>query len=111
MEIVCVSHWFILCAVLYPTTAVKLVGSVLDSFNNNIKDEDGDLIVWGYKVSTVFAVMIPFMAVSAVCFWARIWVLKLLGERLVARLRARVMKTYCVMTKNSLIMINTKLVI
>ncbi|KGR05052.1 hypothetical protein MG5_04789 [Candida albicans P57072] len=36
--------------------------------------------------------MIPFMAVSAVCFWARIWVLKLLGERLVARLRARVMK-------------------
>lgn len=83
---------FILCAVLYPTTAVKLVGSVLDSFNNNIKDEDGDLIVWGYKVSTVFAVMIPFMAVSAVCFWARIWVLKLLGERLVARLRARVMK-------------------
>lgn len=32
------------------------------------------------------------MAVSAVCFWARIWVLKLLGERLVARLRARVMK-------------------
>lgn len=83
---------FILCAVLYPTTAVKLVGSVLDSFNNNIKDEDGDLIVWGYKVSTVFAVMISFMAVSAVCFWARIWVLKLLGERLVARLRARVMK-------------------
>ena len=83
---------FILCAVLYPTTAVKLVGSVLDSFNNNIKDKDGDLIVWGYKVSTVFAVMIPFMAVSAVCFWARIWVLKLLGERLVARLRARVMK-------------------
>ena len=83
---------FILCAVLYPTTAVKLVGSVLDSFNNNIKDEDGDLLVWGYKVSTVFAVMIPFMAVSAVCFWARIWVLKLLGERLVARLRARVMK-------------------
>ena len=83
---------FILCAVLYPTTAVKLVGSVLDSFNNNIKDEDGDLIVWGYKVSTVFAVMIPFMSVSAVCFWAIIWVLKLLGERLVARLRARVMK-------------------
>ncbi|KAK6888507.1 ATP-dependent permease MDL2, mitochondrial [Candida tropicalis] len=83
---------FILCAVLYPTTAVKLVGSVLDSFNNNIKDENGQLMVWGYSVTTLFGFMVPFMALSALCFWARIWVLKLLGERLVARLRAKVMK-------------------
>ncbi|ODV70550.1 hypothetical protein HYPBUDRAFT_155428 [Hyphopichia burtonii NRRL Y-1933] len=83
---------FILFAVLYPTTAVKLVGAAIDAFNDNLKDEDGDLLIWGYKYSTVFSVMVPFMCVSAVCFWARIWVLKLLGERLVARLRLRVMK-------------------
>lgn len=83
---------FILFAVLYPTTAVKLVGASIDAFNNNMKDSDGDLLIWGYKYSTVFSVMVPFMCVSAVCFWARIWVLKVLGERLVARLRLRVMK-------------------
>lgn len=83
---------FILCAVLYPTAAVKLVGAAIDAFNANTKDGDGDLLIWGYKYSTVFAVMFPFMCVSAVCFWARIWVLKVLGERLVARLRLRVMK-------------------
>ncbi|CAK9441424.1 uncharacterized protein LODBEIA_P52920 [Lodderomyces beijingensis] len=84
---------FILCAVLYPTAAVKLVGAVLDAFNNQSKDADGDLVVWGHKLTTVFAFMVPFMCLSAVCFWARIWVLKVLGERLVARLRAQVMKS------------------
>lgn len=83
---------FILFAVLYPTTLVKLVGSSIDAFNNNVKDADGDLLIWGYKYTTVFSVMVPFMVVSAVCFWARIWLLKLLGERLVARLRLRTMK-------------------
>lgn len=83
---------FILFAVLYPTTAVKLVGKSIDAINENIKDEDGNLLIWGYKYSTVFMWMVPFMCFSAVCFWARIWVLKLLGERLVARLRLRVMK-------------------
>ncbi|KAG7195806.1 ATP-binding cassette permease mdl2 [Scheffersomyces spartinae] len=84
---------FILFAVLYPTTAVKLVGASIDAFNNGTLDEDGNLLIWGYKYSTVFGVMVPFMCVSAVCFWARIWTLKVLGERLVARLRLRVMKT------------------
>lgn len=83
---------FILFAVLYPTTAVKLVGAAIDAFNSNMKDADGDLLIWGYKYSTVFSVMVPFMCLSALCFWARIWVLKVLGERLVARLRLRVMK-------------------
>lgn len=83
---------FILFAVLYPTTAVKLVGSAIDAFNNNMKDSDGTLLIWGYKYSTVFSFMVPFMFLSAFCFWARIWVLKVLGERLVARLRLRVMK-------------------
>lgn len=83
---------FILFAVLYPTTSVKLVGAAIDAFNSNIVDEDGDLLIWGYKYSTVFSCMVPFMCVSAACFWARIWVLKVLGERLVARLRLRVMK-------------------
>lgn len=83
---------FILFAVLYPTAAVKLVGASIDAFNANSKDEDGDLIIWGYKYTTLFAFMVPFMCVSAVCFWARIWVLKVLGERLVARLRFRVLK-------------------
>lgn len=83
---------FILFAVLYPTASVKLVGASIDAFNDRITDEDGDLLIWGYKYSTVFAVMVPFMGISAACFWARIWVLKLLGERLVARLRLRVMK-------------------
>jgi len=68
------------------------VGSAIDAYNSKIMDADGDLLIWGYKYSTVFGVMFPFMLVSAVCFWARIWVLKLLGERLVARLRLRVMK-------------------
>lgn len=83
---------FIFFAVLYPTTSVKLVGAAIDAFNDRVTDEDGDLLIWGYKYSTVFGVMVPFMFVSAACFWARIWVLKLLGERLVARLRLRVMK-------------------
>ncbi|KAF3992429.1 hypothetical protein FT663_00709 [Candidozyma haemuli var. vulneris] len=83
---------FILFAVLYPTTSVKLVGAAIDAFNSGDKDADGDLLIWGYKYSTVFSVMVPFMCVSAACFWARIWVLKVLGERLVARLRLRVMK-------------------
>lgn len=83
---------FILFAVLYPTTLVKLVGAAIDAFNDRVTDDDGDLLIWGYKYSTVFGVMVPFMCVSAACFWARIWVLKLLGERLVARLRLRVMK-------------------
>lgn len=68
------------------------MGSAIDAYNSKIMDADGDLLIWGYKYSTVFGVMFPFMLVSAVCFWARIWVLKLLGERLVARLRLRVMK-------------------
>lgn len=84
---------FIFFAVLYPTTAVKLVGAAIDAFNSGTTDEDGSLLIWGYKYSTVFGVMVPFMCVSAVCFWARIWTLKVLGERLVARLRLRVMKT------------------
>ncbi|CUM66244.1 uncharacterized protein PRCAT00003904001 [Priceomyces carsonii] len=83
---------FIFFAVLYPTTSVKLVGAAIDAFNGHETDADGTLLIWGYKYSTVFAVMVPFMCVSAVCFWARIWVLKVLGERLVARLRLRVMK-------------------
>ncbi|KAF7999793.1 hypothetical protein HF325_005642 [Metschnikowia pulcherrima] len=83
---------FILFAVLYPTTSVRLVGAAIDAFNENTKDADGDLLIWGYKFSTVFGVMVPFMMVSAACFWARIWLLKVLGERLVARLRLRVMK-------------------
>lgn len=83
---------FILFAVLYPTTAVKLVGASIDAYNSHVIDADGDLLIWGYKYSTVFTFMVPFMMVSAVCFWARIWVLKVLGERLVARLRLRVMK-------------------
>ncbi|RLV84710.1 ATP-dependent permease MDL2 mitochondrial [Meyerozyma sp. JA9] len=83
---------FILFAVLYPTALVKLVGEAIDAFNNKTLDEDGDLLIWGYKYSTIFTVMVPFMVVSATCFWARIWVLKVLGERLVARLRLRVMK-------------------
>lgn len=83
---------FILCAVLYPTASVKLVGSSIDAINQNIKDDEGNLLIWGYNAQTVFAVMVPFMCVSAVCFWARIWVLKVLGERLVARLRLRAMK-------------------
>jgi putative ABC transport system ATP-binding protein len=92
LKLFCYALLFILCAVLYPTTAVKLVGSAIDAYNSKIMDADGDLLIWGYKYSTVFGVMFPFMLVSAVCFWARIWVLKLLGERLVARLRLRVMK-------------------
>lgn len=83
---------FILCAVLYPTASVKLVGSSIDAINQNLKDDDGNLLIWGYKAQSVFAVMVPFMCVLAVCFWARIWVLKVLGERLVARLRLRAMK-------------------
>lgn len=83
---------FILFAVLYPTTSVKLVGAAIDAFNSKVVDEDGDLLIWGYKYLTVFSAMVPFMCVSAICFWARIWVLKVLGERLVARLRLRVMK-------------------
>ncbi|CAN3370348.1 ATP-dependent permease Mdl1p, mitochondrial [Diutina catenulata] len=83
---------FILFAVLYPTTAVKLVGASIDAYNSGLKDDEGNLLIWGYKYSTVFAAMVPFMVVSAACFWARIWLLKLLGERLVARLRLRVMK-------------------
>lgn len=83
---------FILFAVLYPTASVKLVGEAIDAINQKITDEDGDLLIWGYKYSTVFTFMVPFMCASAACFWARIWVLKLLGERLVARLRLRVMK-------------------
>ncbi|ODV77355.1 ATP-binding transporter [Suhomyces tanzawaensis NRRL Y-17324] len=83
---------FILFAVLYPTTLVKLVGAAIDAYNAGMKDEDGDLVIWGYKYTTIFGVMVPFMLASALCFWARIWVLKVLGERLVARLRLRVMK-------------------
>ncbi|OBA22492.1 hypothetical protein METBIDRAFT_31384 [Metschnikowia bicuspidata var. bicuspidata NRRL YB-4993] len=83
---------FILFAVLYPTTAVRLVGASIDAFNDRAKDAEGDLFIWGYKFLTVFGVMVPFMMVSAACFWARIWLLKMLGERLVARLRLRVMK-------------------
>ncbi|RCK64873.1 ATP-dependent permease MDL2, mitochondrial [Candida viswanathii] len=83
----------IFCAVLYPTVAVKLVGAVLDSFNNDVKNADGQLMVWGYDLTTLFELMVPFMAVSAFCFWSRLWVLKLLGERLVARLRAKTMKS------------------
>lgn len=83
---------FIFFAVLYPTALVKLVGSAIDAFNSKAFDADGDLLIWGYKYSTVFSVMVPFMVVLAICFWARIWVLKVLGERLVARLRLRVMK-------------------
>lgn len=83
---------FILFAVLYPTTSVKLVGAAIDAFNEKQTDEDGNLLIWGYKYSTVFGAMVPFMVASAACFWARIWVLKMLGERLVARLRLRVMK-------------------
>lgn len=83
---------FILCAVLYPTASVKLVGSSIDAINQNLKDDEGNLLIWGYKAQNVFAVMVPFMCVLAVCFWARIWVLKVLGERLVARLRLRAMK-------------------
>lgn len=83
---------FILFAVLYPTSLVKLVGEAIDAFNNKTFDEDGDLLIWGYKYSTIFTAMVPFMVVLAICFWARIWVLKVLGERLVARLRLRVMK-------------------
>lgn len=83
---------FILCAVLYPTASVKLVGSSIDAINQNLKDDEGNLLIWGYKAQSVFAVMVPFMCVLAVCFWARIWVLKVLGERLVARLRLRAMK-------------------
>ncbi|CAD1813395.1 ABC transporter transmembrane region family protein [Candida parapsilosis] len=84
---------FILCAVLYPTTAVKLVGALLDSFNSGTRNANGELMVWGYTAKTIFEFMVPFMCLSALCFWARIWVLKLLGERLVARLRAKVMKS------------------
>lgn len=83
---------FILFAVLYPTAAVKLVGAAIDAFNNKSFDEDGNILIWGYKATSVFGVMAPFMVVSAICFWARIWLLKMLGERLVARLRLRVMK-------------------
>lgn len=83
---------FILFAVLYPSVVVRLVGAAIDAFNTNAFDEDGNIMIWGYKASTVFSVMVPFMVVSAVCFWARNWLLKLLGERLVARLRLRVMK-------------------
>lgn len=83
---------FILFAVLYPSVVVRLVGAAIDAFNNNAFDEEGNVLIWGYKASTVFSVMVPFMVVSAVCFWARNWLLKLLGERLVARLRLRVMK-------------------
>lgn len=84
---------FIFFAVLYPTTSVRLVGAAIDAFNDNNKDADGNLLIWGYKFSTVFGVMVPFMMVSAACFWARIWLLKMLGERLVARLRLKVMKS------------------
>lgn len=83
---------FILFAVLYPTVSVKLVGASIDAFNDKNKDENGNLLIWGYQYTTVFGFMVPFMVVSATCFWARIWLLKLLGERLVARLRFRVMK-------------------
>ncbi|CAH6721067.1 iron-sulfur clusters transporter Atm1p, mitochondrial [[Candida] jaroonii] len=83
---------FILFAVLYPTAAVKLVGASIDAFNSRSFDEDGNVLIWGFPATTVFGFMAPFMVVSAVCFWARIWLLKILGERLVARLRLRVMK-------------------
>lgn len=83
---------FILFAVLYPTVAVKLVGEAIDAFNTRAFDSEGNLLIWGYKATSVFCVMTPFMLVSAVCFWARIWLLKMLGERLVARLRLRVIK-------------------
>lgn len=83
---------FIMFAVLYPTVSVRLVGNALDAYAANRVDADGDLLIAGYKYTTIFALMVPFMAVSAVCFWARLWVLKVLGERLVARLRTRVMR-------------------
>lgn len=84
--------FFIMIAVLYPTVLVRLVGSSIDSYNANNIDEDGDLLIWGYKYTNVFMAMIPFMIGSTACFWARGWILKVLGERLVARLRFRVMK-------------------
>lgn len=59
---------FILCAVLYPTTAVKLVGALLDSFNSGNRNADGELMVWGYTAKTIFEFMVPFMCLSAVCF-------------------------------------------
>lgn len=83
---------FILFAVLYPTAAVKLVGLAIDAFNEKLFDADGNILIWGFKATSIFGFMAPFLVVSAVCFWARNWLLKMLGERLVARLRLRIMK-------------------
>ncbi|CAI5760752.1 unnamed protein product [Candida verbasci] len=84
---------FIFLAVLYPMVGVRLVGAILDSFNSGNKDDDGNLLVWGFTFKTLISFMVPFMLVSAVCFWSRNWMLKLLGERLVARLRNKIMKS------------------
>lgn len=82
---------FICCAVLFPTVMVKLTGAGIDALNNR---KEGDLIlIWGYDIWTISYFMIPFAIFSSGCFWARLYLLKLLGERLAARFRQRVMKT------------------
>lgn len=83
---------FILCSVLFPTVLIKLTGAAIDALNNSRDKETGEIMVWGYDIWTLSYMMIPFAIFSSGCFWARLYLLKLLGERLAARFRQRVMK-------------------
>lgn len=82
---------FICCAVLFPTMLVKLTGAGIDALSNRSNSEE-QILIWGYDLWTISYFMIPFALFSSGCFWARLFLLKLLGERLVARFRQRVMK-------------------
>lgn len=83
---------FILCSVLFPTVLVKLTGAAIDALNRSKDQETDPILIWGYDMWTIAYFMIPFAAFSSICYWARLYLLKLLGERLAARFRQRVMK-------------------
>lgn len=83
---------FICCAVLFPTVMVKLTGAGIDALNNRKEGDNELILIWGYDLWTISYFMIPFAVFSSGCFWARLYLLKLLGERLAARFRQRVMK-------------------
>lgn len=83
---------FIFCSVLFPTALIKLTGAAIDVLNNSKDLETGQIMIWGYDIWTISYMMVPFAIFSSGCFWARLYLLKLLGERLAARFRQRVMK-------------------
>lgn len=82
---------FICCAVLFPTVIVKFTGAGIDALNDRDR-ESGEIMIWGYDIWTLSYMMVPFAVFSSACFWARLYLLKLLGERLAARFRQKVMK-------------------